>query len=602
MSGSIAGFPTNIKVVIGDSWEDANVPFSEDDVIILQKIGATNSWSEDGTTTPNILTNRLQITPTSIYNYQTLFAPFTKSFTAYMDVNIVSTGGTSFVKAVDWSGTTGGGVNQYTTPTWTNFTPTNYNFLSMWSYPVSPGVTAVNLVTHDVNYFPYNGTYNDGMFKVFEEYILSPILPEQDMAQQVDFLLSGYHDNNGNALAGGKVYFYEPGTTNLQTIWNDADEAVIATNPVVLDAYGRKEVFAKGLYDIAIVEANGSPASPLETISEVYYKVDVASSALTIASVSSTPYAASSTGKLLLVNSAGEDIIVNLLSAATHGGEVIEIVKTSASNTATVTPDGSETINGDATFVLTDNYGFVKIRSDGTNWVVLSTNQGVLAFTGNLNVTGNITASGNITATGNLSAASISTLTTPLAANKGGTGQNVYVVGDLLYASSTSALSRLAKGANDTILGMATGSITWRTLSAAGIAASGVNGDITQLTACTRVDRDISSGDTSIFRIFGSVEDTGLGALNVTPIISFQDIADLHGIRVLPNSISPRTLTNWTALKFVNDLGNGTITNTYAMEFESEYFEAAAPVATTTNYIFVTLGGTAYKIKAESVS
>lgn len=307
-----------------------------------------------------------------------------------------------------------------------------------------------------------------------------PVLPEQDMAQQVDFLLSGYHDNNGNALVGGKVYFYAPGTTDLQLIWDDADETTEATNPVELDPYGRalNGVFAKGLYDIKI---DSSADVTIETISEVYYKVDVASSALTIASVSSTPYSASSTGKLLLVNSAGENIIVDLLSAATHGGEVIEIFKTSASNTVTVTPDGSETINGAATFVLTDNYGFVKIRSDGTNWAVLSTNQGTLSFTGDLSVTGNITASGNITAVGNLSAASISSLTTPLAANKGGTGQSSYTIGDLLYASSTSALSKLAKGADGEILQMISGDLTWNSLSSAAIARSGNNTDINSL-------------------------------------------------------------------------------------------------------------------------
>jgi hypothetical protein len=41
---------------------------------------------------------------------------------------------------------------------------------------------------------------------------------------------------------------------------------------------------------------------------------------------------------------------------------------------------------------------------------------------------------------------------TTIAANRGGTGQTVYAVGDVLFASGTTALSKLAIGANNTVL------------------------------------------------------------------------------------------------------------------------------------------------------
>jgi hypothetical protein len=54
------------------------------------------------------------------------------------------------------------------------------------------------------------------------------------------------------------------------------------------------------------------------------------------------------------------------------------------------------------------------------------------------------------------------TLTSPLAANSGGTGKSSYVAGDFLYASNTSALGVVSIGANGTILQVDdSGNIAW---------------------------------------------------------------------------------------------------------------------------------------------
>lgn len=50
----------------------------------------------------------------------------------------------------------------------------------------------------------------------------------------------------------------------------------------------------------------------------------------------------------------------------------------------------------------------------------------------------------DLTAGRSVSASSLSLTTTPLAATSGGTGQSSYTIGDILYASSTTALSKLA--------------------------------------------------------------------------------------------------------------------------------------------------------------
>ena len=60
---------------------------------------------------------------------------------------------------------------------------------------------------------------------------------------------------------------------------------------------------------------------------------------------------------------------VTLLSAAGITGQEFE-VKNSGTGTITVTPDGSETIDGAATVVLAQ-YDAVKVMSNGTNWIVV---------------------------------------------------------------------------------------------------------------------------------------------------------------------------------------------------------------------------------------
>jgi len=49
-----------------------------------------------------------------------------------------------------------------------------------------------------------------------------------------------YFDDNGDPLAGGKLYFYETGTTTNITTYSDDSESTPNANPVILDANGRQ--------------------------------------------------------------------------------------------------------------------------------------------------------------------------------------------------------------------------------------------------------------------------------------------------------------------------------------------------------------------------
>jgi hypothetical protein len=87
-----------------------------------------------------------------------------------------------------------------------------------------------------------------------------------------------------------------------------------------------------------------------------------------------------------------------------------------------------------------------------------------------ITLTGTVTTSGSLTLGGTLSGVDLATqVTGTLPAPNGGTGQSSYVIGDLLYASTTSALSKLGIGTNGYILTVSGGVPSWQAAPASGV-------------------------------------------------------------------------------------------------------------------------------------
>ena len=62
----------------------------------------------------------------------------------------------------------------------------------------------------------------------------------------------------------------------------------------------------------------------------------------------------------------------------------------------------------------------------------------------------------------------LSTLGGTLAATQGGTGQTGFATGDILYASSTTALSKLTVGSTGQVLTVAAGAPSWAAAAGGG--------------------------------------------------------------------------------------------------------------------------------------
>lgn len=76
---------------------------------------------------------------------------------------------------------------------------------------------------------------------------------------------------------------------------------------------------------------------------------------------------------IILVNATGGAVIATLPAVAdVPVGKTYTVKKTNATNTVTVEGAGAETIDGAANVVLTAQYDFVSIVSNGTAWFIVA--------------------------------------------------------------------------------------------------------------------------------------------------------------------------------------------------------------------------------------
>jgi hypothetical protein len=87
-------------------------------------------------------------------------------------------------------------------------------------------------------------------------------------------------------------------------------------------------------------------------------------------------------------------------------------------------------------------------------------------------------------------------LTAPVTAALGGTGQTSYTSGDLIYASGTTALSKLAAGTNGYLLTMNAGLPSWQPAPATGVTS--ISFDTTGLTPSTTTTGAVTVGGTLV--------------------------------------------------------------------------------------------------------
>ncbi len=67
-----------------------------------------------------------------------------------------------------------------------------------------------------------------------------------------------FYDYNGVPLVDGKVYFYIPNTDTLKNTWQNAQQTILNTNPVVLDELGSAVIYGQGTYRQVLQDSLGN--------------------------------------------------------------------------------------------------------------------------------------------------------------------------------------------------------------------------------------------------------------------------------------------------------------------------------------------------------
>jgi len=80
-----------------------------------------------------------------------------------------------------------------------------------------------------------------------------------------------YFDNAGVPLSGGKLYFYDTGTTTPRNTWSDKALSVLNANPVQLDSAGRAntEIWGSGSYRVVVADASDNPIYTRDNVDEL---------------------------------------------------------------------------------------------------------------------------------------------------------------------------------------------------------------------------------------------------------------------------------------------------------------------------------------------
>jgi hypothetical protein len=177
-------------------------------------------------------------------------------------------------------------------------------------------------------------------------------------AIQIDLLLAGLvNPTSGEAVSSGTVYFYEAGTTTGKSVWTEKEKTNAYTS-YSLNGIGAAQLYGEGNYKIVVKDSDGATVQTLDNIrlEYPYYGIRTITTG-TVSMLSQDDY--------LLCNTSGGAITINALDASLWL-RPLKIQRISGSNTITIDPNGSQTIDGAADLTISSD-AIVEIISDGSN-------------------------------------------------------------------------------------------------------------------------------------------------------------------------------------------------------------------------------------------
>lgn len=170
-------------------------------------------------------------------------------------------------------------------------------------------------------------------------------------------------DGNGDPLSNGTIETYEAGTSTPKDTYTDAGGGSANTNPIVLDADGRANIWlGGGSYKFILKNSSGVT---VKTVDDVQGANSSGFNNQVITTSTGIAIDSDHKNNIIICSSA---LTLDLLSSVTASEGFSFTVKNASSGDVVIDPDGSETIDGVATLTIPKNSSAI-ITSDGANWV-----------------------------------------------------------------------------------------------------------------------------------------------------------------------------------------------------------------------------------------
>ena len=187
-------------------------------------------------------------------------------------------------------------------------------------------------------------------------------------------------------IAGGALYFYDPGTTTARTVYSDSALTTAHSQPVEADSAGRFPPIYLPVGDFKVVLKDDVGGNTIWTADNVPGKAADADDLTTalpdtpvLSKVANYTVLAADIGSVINCNPTSASFTITLLSAVTAtDGQRITLRHVGTANQVLIVTASSQTISKSNTgvtttaFSLTDYGESVTLVSDGANWHVVS--------------------------------------------------------------------------------------------------------------------------------------------------------------------------------------------------------------------------------------
>ena len=178
-------------------------------------------------------------------------------------------------------------------------------------------------------------------------------------------------DSNGNPINGAKLNFYITGTSTRKDTYSDSAKTIANANPVVADSAGRFGGIFMDLdagYKVVYTDASDVVIGTFDPYFPT--RANPVPSVTTKAKSASYTVLTTDKGFIVLVDASSGAVTVTLPAAATAAdGFYIYVLKTDSSvNMVTIDGAGSETIDGQTTLSLGNQYDAAMVVTNATAW------------------------------------------------------------------------------------------------------------------------------------------------------------------------------------------------------------------------------------------